>query len=134
MGRLRACVEAHGARLLYLHGSQNTGRLRAGSDLDLAVWFGEAARARAEEGPLLNDVVAALPPDGPGLDLAVLDLAEPLLQFTVLQGGTLLWASDPTAALEYRIRAAGAYHDTAKYRRRTHEYLKALAVGRGAGR
>jgi len=124
LDRLREAARRQGVRLLCLHGSQATGRATAESDLDLAAWFGDARRALAEEARLLHAMLEALPASAPPLDLAILDLADPLLQFMVAREGEPIFEADASALTEFAVRAAGVYRDTAKYRERAHQYLK----------
>lgn len=97
--RLRAAADAHGVRLLYLHGSYATGRATAERDLDLTAWLGDACRALAGEIALLASVANALPASAPPVDLVILDLADPLLQFLVPQHGRLLYEAASASAL-----------------------------------
>lgn len=122
-----------GVRLLFVHGSYATDRVTPRSDLDLAAWFGEARRALAEEAGLLEAMTRAAPPDTPPLDLAILDLADPLLQFMVSSEGRTIYAADPEAYVEFRVRASAAYHDSAPRRRRLREQLRAYARAVRAG-
>lgn len=136
--RLRAAVASSGVRLLCLHGSRATGRARADSDLDLAAWYGDAARAGREEAALFEAILAAVPPGTPPVALAILDLADPLLQFLVATDGQPIYEADASAFVEFSVRAASAYHDTAPRRAALRAWLRAYAraataAGKGEG-
>lgn len=117
----------HGVRLLCVHGSYATDRVTPRSDLDLAAWFGDARRALAQEAALLEAITRAAPADAPALDLAILDLADPLLQFMVATEGHPIYSADATAYVEFRMRASSAYHDSAPRRQRLRDHLRAYA-------
>ena len=122
-----------GVRLLLVHGSYATGRVTPRSDLDLAAWYGDARRALAEEAELLEALTRAAPVDAPPLDLAILDLADPLLQFMAASEGRTIYAADSEAYVEFRVRASAAYHDSAPRRQRLREQLRAYARAVRAG-
>lgn len=126
--RLRVLAGRHRLRLLCLYGSTATGRRSAESDLDMAAWFGDPPRAAVTEAALLADVLHALPPAAPPLDLAVLDLSDPLLKFMVATDGSPLYEDAPGAFVEFSVRAAGAYRDSEKYRAWLREYLREYAL------
>lgn len=129
LANLRSVASRHGLRLLCLHGSRAAGRAAPESDLDLAAWFGDAGRALAAEGALLADLARALPPGAPDLDLAVLDVADPLLQFLVVSSGLPIYEAPPGSWVEFSMRAAALYWDSAKYRQRTRQYLSHYNAG-----
>jgi predicted nucleotidyltransferase len=125
--RLRTVGASRRLRLLCVFGSTATGRASAESDLDLAAWFGDPPRAAAEEAGLLADVLDVLPPQAPPLDLAVLDLADPLIKFMVATDGRPIFEQPPGAFVEFSVRAAAAYRDSEKYRMWLRDYLREYA-------
>ena len=106
-------------RLAYLFGSAATGRLRSGSDVDVAVGFTSR--------PTLNGL-AALSSDleratGRRVDLVDVDTAPPLLQREIVKEGRLLWAASDDERVAFETRALARYMDTAHLRHVQRQYL-----------
>jgi predicted nucleotidyltransferase len=89
-----AALRAAGARFAYLIGSQAEGRATAGSDVDVAVYFG-----RNDVDPL--EVAARLP--GP-VDLVVLDRAGLEIAGRTALHGRLLFDDDPPARVAWEAQ------------------------------
>jgi len=89
-----------GAVFAYLHGSRVAGTARAGSDLDVAAWFGRAADSWVVAGPL------------PGMvDLLVLDTAPLELAGRVALHGRLLFEVDAAARVQWEATTRKIYLD-----------------------
>ena len=95
---LAAQLGAAGARFAYLHGSQASGRAAAGSDVDVAAWFGRA----------VDSWSVALPD---GVDLLVLDTAPLELAGRVALHGRLLLEVDPAERVEWEATTRKVYLD-----------------------
>lgn len=91
-------LRAAGAVFAYLHGSHAAGTDHAGSDVDVAAWFG-------------RDVAAweiRLPEP---VDLLVLDDAPLELAGRVAQHGRLLFETDPAARVRWQATTSKVYLD-----------------------
>jgi len=88
-----------GARFAFVHGSRVTGEEHAGSDLDVAAWWGSDAPA-----PWDVDV-------GEGVDLLVLDDAPLELAGRVALHGVLLFDDDPAARVRWQAQTRLIYLD-----------------------
>jgi predicted nucleotidyltransferase len=114
-------ARARGVRLLLQFGSTLTGRVHAGSDVDLAVMLDRPPTALLEYGALAADLQALLP--GREVDVAVLNHADPLLLKQVVDGCRLLYG-DPTALSELRIYAFKRYQDHRRFLVMEREYVR----------
>lgn len=116
-------------RLAYLFGSAVAGRLRAGSDVDVAVRF--ATRPSLEE---LSELAAQLERvAGRPVDLIDVDTAPPLLQREIVMEGRLLLAASGDERVAFETRALARYMDTAHLRKVQREYLHQWAEAYRAG-
>lgn len=123
-----------GLRLVVHFGSTATGRARADSDFDVAVWTSlprhrgpepvEGRRTSAWYGRLAAALEGACAPHRE-LDLVVLNDADSLLQFQVASTGRVLWAADPSVWPAFQSYAARRYDDDAKFRRAGRRWLEA---------
>jgi predicted nucleotidyltransferase len=93
-------LQAAGARFGYLHGSRVTGAPTAGSDIDVAAWFGR---------PVDSWVVAGALPDA--VDLLVLDTAPLELAGRVAMHGRLLFELDPAVRVAWEAATRKIYLD-----------------------
>jgi len=100
----------------YLFGSRATGRARADSDIDVAVYQG--GRAGSDHAGLWRKLVTALSKEVAAelLDLVVLDGASVLLRHQVLREGRLLLCRDRDRWAEFFVQTAREYADTARMR------------------
>ena len=110
-----------GVRLLLQFGSTVTGRVHAGSDVDLAVMLDRPTASLLEYGALAADLQALLPDRG--VDLAVLNHADPLLLKQVVDGCRLLYG-DPRALSELRIYAFKRYQDHRRFLAMERDYVR----------
>jgi uncharacterized protein len=108
-----------GARFAYLHGSWATGHQRAGSDVDIAAYFGS-------QPPNSFDVL--LPP---GVDLLILDDAPLELAGRVAVGGTLLFDDDPVARVRWEAMTRKIYFDELPRITRAHREFAAAVTAKG---
>jgi predicted nucleotidyltransferase len=111
----------HGVRLLLQFGSTVTGRVHAGSDVDLAVMLDRPPASLLEHGALAADLQALFPDRE--VDLAVLNHADPLLLKQVVDGCRLLYG-DPGALSELRIYAFKRYQDHRSFLAMEREYVR----------
>lgn len=111
-----ASLRAGGAAFAYVHGSRATGQERAGSDLDVAAYFGE---------PVPSSWDVPLPA---GVDLLVLDTAPLYLAGRVALAGRLLFDDDPPTRVAWEADTRTVYLDERPFiEQMAHEYLDALA-------
>jgi predicted nucleotidyltransferase len=109
-----------GARFAYLHGSRAAGTQRAGSDIDIAAYFG---------GQVPEPFEILLPP---GVDLLVLDHAPLELAGRVAAGGRLLFEADPVARVRWEATTRKIYFDELPRITRAHqEFAVGVAHRRG---
>lgn len=93
-------LRAAGAKFAYLHGSQVAGTATAGSDVDVAAWFGAPADSWG--------VAAAL---SARVDVLVLDTAPVELAGRVALTGRLLFEVDPAARVAWEATTRKIYLD-----------------------
>jgi predicted nucleotidyltransferase len=110
-----------GARFAYLHGSRAVGRQRAGSDIDIAAYFG---------GPQPPNAFDVLLP--PGVDLLVLDHAPLELAGRVAVGGKLLFEDDRGARVDWEAMTRKIYFDELPRITRAHREFVAALLARTA--
>lgn len=114
-----AALRRAGARFAFVHGSRLTGQTHAGSDLDVAAWWGaDPPEAYAVELP-------------PNVDLVVLDAAPLWLAGRVAMYGRLLFDDDPAARVAWQADTRLIYLDELPgLRERQREWLEVQARGR----
>jgi len=101
----------------YLFGSQASGRVHPGSDVDIAMLLDDALLPpqKGWGGPLLGrrlDLIAAVERYADcEVDVIILNNAPPLLCFEVLRKGRLLWDGNRGARVEFEVRCGKNYAD-----------------------
>ncbi|RLT39931.1 MAG: nucleotidyltransferase domain-containing protein [Chloroflexi bacterium] len=101
----------------YLFGSQATGRVHPGSDVDIAVLLDEDALPQTTGwgGPLLSrrlDLIAAAERFADcEVDVITLNNASPLLSFEVLRKGRLLYEGNRRERVEFEVQTGKNYAD-----------------------
>jgi len=102
----------------YLFGSYASGRLRPGSDIDIAVLFDmsvDSGKYGFMRLKIMNELIGRL--SFHAIDVAILNRASPLLSHEVLKRGVLLFSKDEKQRLGYMVKATGRYLDTIHLRR-----------------
>lgn len=118
-----AVAQASGIDLVILFGSAARGRLKAESDVDIAVRFAAGRPGFEAEASVASQLQAVL--NAPReLDLAVLNQASPMLLAEVAGDGIPLFTSSSEAWPRFWIYARRRFEDTEKYRQRHWEALK----------
>lgn len=108
-----AALREAGARFAFLHGSRALDRARAGSDIDIAAYWGTRV-------PAAWDVPLPL-----GVDLLVLDAAPLELAGRVALCGVLLFDDDPPARVRWQADTRRIYLDEEERQRRLDDvYLR----------
>ena len=112
-------VQAFGAAeaavlLVYLFGSQASGRAGPGSDYDLGVLLDRREDSPAGRARLTHELVVILGTSA--VDVVFLNQAPPELAFAVIQG-QLIYERDLAARVEYEAYAMGRYYDYLPYLR-----------------
>jgi predicted nucleotidyltransferase len=116
-----AVLRREGARFAYLHGSRAAGQHRAGSDIDVAAYFGG-------QPPSSFDVL--LPPR---IDLLILDDAPLELAGRVALGGQLLFEDDRAARVRWEAMTRKIYSDELPRITRAHrEFAASVTARRGS--
>jgi predicted nucleotidyltransferase len=113
-----AVLRQAGARFAYLHGSRAAGHHHAGSDIDIAAYFGD-------QPPNSFDVL--LPP---GVDLLILDGAPLELAGRVAIGGRLLFDDDSAARVRWEAMTRKIYSDELPRITRAHREFAAAVTAR----
>lgn len=122
---LEAAFAAQDVRVAYLYGSQAAGRARPGSDMDIAVLWGDNVprsdyfRRRLE---LIGAMMDLFRTDN--VDVVVLNEAPPLLALEALRHGQLLYNGDEALRVQFQVRTVQEYRDTASLRRLLAEALE----------
>lgn len=111
-----AVAQREGIDLVVLFGSAARGRLRAESDLDIAVRFVNGRPGFEAEARVAAELHAALRPPRE-LDLVLLNHASPLLLIQVAAEGIPLYAASPEVWPLFQLYARRRFEDTEKYRR-----------------
>jgi predicted nucleotidyltransferase len=120
---IAAVAQREGIDLVVLFGSAARARLRARSDLDIAVRFATGRPAFEAEARVAAELHAALKPPRE-LDLVLLNHASPLLLIQVTAEGIPLYAASPEVWPLFRLYSRRRFEDTEKYRRRRWETLQ----------
>jgi predicted nucleotidyltransferase len=115
-----AVAEREGIDLVVLFGSAARGRLRAESDLDIAVRFVNGWPGFEAEARVAAELHAGLQPPRE-LDLVLLNRASPLLLIQVATEGIPLYEASPEVWPLFWLYARRRFEDTEKYRRRRWE-------------
>lgn len=120
---VRDFCKRNGIELLVVFGSHGTGKMRPGSDIDVAVKFrGEARASKLELIYQLDDLFP-----GKDIDLVILTAdTEPLLLYEIFFNGRPLYEECPGIFDHGRLRAWKLYIDTEKLRAMQKKYLKAF--------
>lgn len=87
-----------------LFGSHASGRNRADSDLDVAVWLGPARASLDAEELRLNLSIDLMTRYGCAVDLVILDQAPPFLKQQVFNRGIELFVRDPEGWRAFRAK------------------------------
>lgn len=118
LDQISRVLRAAGARFAFVHGSRLGGAPRAGSDLDVAAWFGNTdARVWALD---LPDPV----------DLVALDQLPLAVAGRIALHGALLFDDDPPARVRWQAETRLRYFDEAWQRQAAAEdFLRARAHG-----
>ena len=97
--------------LAYLFGSRVSERVRAESDIDVAILVTESAAvdARAELARLLAHLGRVVPSER--LDVVLLNRAPSLLRHRIVSRGRLLFAREPRLRVRFVARAVQDYQD-----------------------
>ena len=109
---------------ILLFGSAAGDRLRADSDVDLAVLLGHLSPDAFALASLRTDLAELL---GRDVDLAVLDTASPILAMEVLRRHRLLANPRPEVLRRFTVRTLGSYFDLKRVRRPIEESLQRQA-------
>jgi len=115
-----AVAQREGIDLVVLFGSAARGRLRAESDLDIAVRFASGRPGFETEARVAAELHAALKPPRE-LDLVLLNHASPLLLIQVVAEGISLYEPSPEVWPLFWLYVRRRFEDTEKYRRRRWE-------------
>ncbi len=133
MARLSATLrDGPPLRLAVLFGSAAAGKLRADSDVDIAILPAGADLLLREELDLQVALARACEREG---DLVRLDRASTLVRWEVARSGMPLWTSGPDEFSRFVAEAASEYLDFAPaYARAAEAFRRALAAGSSEGR
>ena len=122
--QLTDIAQRFGIKMIIIFGSQASERVRAGSDIDVAIWMQHRAWDNWEcELELIGELTEAITGDG-DLDVVFLNGASPLLLFEVASDGVVLYQVQPTTFAQFQSYAARRYDDSRKFFEQQREYLE----------
>lgn len=113
--------------LVILFGSGAEGNLSKESDIDLGVWTEEKRIDIKYEMNLLTAMVNFLKRDG--VDLVILNFADPLLRFEVATKGRLIYEKDEGGFRDFKIQAMKQNNDAQKFYNLDRLYIKNFLKG-----
>jgi predicted nucleotidyltransferase len=101
----------------YLFGSRVTGRIAAGSDWDIAIFYRDDRKfSRWDRFYLEGDLSRVL---GAEVQITILnDVSSPLFFFEIISKGELLIDRNPELRLIFETKRAAAYHDWQHFQNR----------------
>ncbi len=122
--RLERVARRHGIRLIVKFGSAVTGRVHAGSDLDLGVFLERVPRTATERIELTGDLqeLAA----GTDVDVAIINRADPLFLKQIMQRCELIYGDRRTLA-ELKMLAFRRYQDHRPYLEMESRYVRRVS-------
>ena len=121
---LQSVLRRHGVSVAYLFGSQANGRVRADSDIDLAVAFSEDYSA-AKQTRCINQLTSAVSKANDGRLVDIINLHNqlpPLLKHRAVFSGQRILNDNPSQSFQIEQQARHAYEDT-QYLRATQYHL-----------
>lgn len=118
---VRLIDERLGPAAILLHGTAAMGKMRADSDVDLALLVGKACPDPFAIASLRIDLEAVI---GRNVDLAVLDNVSPILGMQVLRHGRVLLNRSPVLLERFVVRTLGAYFDLKRARQPIEDALR----------
>lgn len=123
--RLSPLFASKGLRLILLFGSVVTGKVNKKSDIDLAFLFDKPVDILA----LTNRVIRLLHTDN--VDVVDLRRASPLLKFSAVKSGMLIYEREPGMFNEFYSLAFRMYVDTRKLRDAQAKAIQQFLKARG---
>ena len=124
-GVLRCVSKRREIQAAYIFGSVASGRIRPGSDVDVAVMLGQKSqRLGAIDYRLKLAAEISSTVGRSDVDLVILNEASPVLAHQVLSKGQLVFERSASARVEFQVRTVNAYLDTEPMRALYRHYLK----------
>ena len=113
----------HHLPLIYLFGSQATGRDSEKSDVDIAVYLNRDLEYNIKDLllDLIYDLSKILHTDK--IDLVILNQAPLALQYNVISEGKVIYQSNPETRYEYEMNVVTLYLDFKKYEDDYYNYM-----------
>jgi len=128
--QLTQLAQRHHVVLVLAFGSAVSGKIHAGSDLDIAVQLAQDSLSLEAYGQLRSDLQELFP--ARELDLAILNHADPLFMKHVLERAVLLYGKEPDFAA-LRLKAFHRYQDYRRFLAFEEQYVTALLGRFGHG-
>lgn len=113
--------------LVILFGSEAEGASTRGSDIDIAVWSKEKDIRVKYEINLLATMVEFFACDG--IEVIILNYADPLLQYEVAFKGRLLYEKQPGEFSNFQLQAMKRNNDAQKFYQLDQIYIKNFLKG-----
>ena len=123
-------AQANDLELVLLFGSQVSGTVHKGSDVDIAVQFQDMDSAQERFFDLLADIQDVFP--GQDIDLGLINGADPLFLKKILEDCDQLFG-EPRALAELRMYAFRRYIDHKRYLKMEKDYIDRLLDRHGKG-
>ena len=118
--------------LVYVFGSQAKGKAHARSDLDVAVLlagYPDGATCTQRRLDIIGDLMTLFHTND--VDVVVLNRADLVLRYQVVEHGRLAYACEHDMAVEYRVRALNLYFDFAPFLKRMEQaFYQRIREGR----
>lgn len=121
-------AKKYGLSLIILFGSKARDPISEKSDLDIAVWFDSGNPGEEVEEAILNVFINLLKRER--IDLVILKLANPLLQFEVASKGRVLYEKEEGEFNRFQVFAMKRNDDGKKFYSLNKVYLENFLRGR----
>ena len=113
----------YGLRLVLLFGSEVTGKVHQGSDMDVAVMFEDAAAAEDRFFDLIADLQDVI--QEREVDLGLINGADPLFLKKILENCELI-SGEPRSLVELKMYAFRRYVDHKRFLKMEEQYVRRL--------
>ena len=125
--KLKQLCQRHGISFVAIFGSQAQGLPSIESDIDIAVWTRADRIDEVYEMNLLAAMVNLFERDG--IDLVILNFADPLLQYEVATKGKLIYERKPASFNRFQVYAMKRNNEGRKFYKLDRAYIERFLKG-----